>query len=323
MIITRTGNKGSFIYIDAKGNAPDKQALAYIKKLVIPPNYNNVSIFYQKVEPKILYQGYDSKGRLQRIYSNSWTKKAAKKKFCELLNFAKKIKSISLESRKQMMSVSHTKKKMVALIIRLVAICYFRIGNRRYQELYGSFGAMNIQKRHIKITGGKLHISFSGKKGVLNTCEICDRSLICEIREILKVRGATDMVFQWLDHGVLIPVRAIDINNWLKSFDTSITSKDFRTYDSNILLIIFLRKLGDPRRMKASVRKKNIVTTLKYVSDKVHNTPAVLKKNYTQGGIVDMYLNKPAAFHRQFFGDAEPRVVFMDYLKKYCKDYFS
>ena len=45
-----------------------------------------------------------------------------------------------------MMSVKFTKNKMISIIIRLVMVCYFRIGNKKYQELYDSFGAMNILK---------------------------------------------------------------------------------------------------------------------------------------------------------------------------------
>jgi hypothetical protein len=92
---------------------------------------------------------------------------------------------------------------------------------------------------------------------------------------------------------VNVSVRAIDINFWLKSFDPVITSKDFRTYDSNIFLIIYIRGKRDPEKLKIGQRKKIIVEAMKQISEKIHNTPAILKKNYPSGGIVCMYITNP------------------------------
>lgn len=328
MIIFRKGNKGSYKYKDYKNKEiTDVEILDYIKKLVIPPNYKDVKIFYQKHgQPKILFQGFDSKKRLQRIYSEAWRKKSVKKKFCELLNFAEQIQKISTTVGSHIASEKHTKLKMIAMIIRIVMVCYFRIGNKRYKDLYGSFGAMNIQKNHVRIKkdikGNEyMEITFSGKKGVLNSCHILDRQLISEMKKILKYREENEMIFQWLDHGIKIPVRAIDINAWLKKFDPVITSKDFRTYDANIFLIILLQSQKNPVKLSYTRRKRIIIDTMKHISEKIHNTPAVLRKNYTAGGIVEMYLNEPHRFKRYFDDKKTPRSAFINYLRDYCKDY--
>jgi DNA topoisomerase-1 len=326
-VIYRKGEKGKFKYVDSENKTViNKEIKNYITKLVIPPNYIDVKIFYQiHGQPKILYQGYDSKKRLQRIYSAEWTKKAARKKFCELLNFAEQIKNITSEVKKQMAVDAHTKNKMIAMIMRLVMVCYFRIGNKKYQELYGSFGAMNIKKHHVKFKakGGKeyMYVSFSGKKAVLNTCDIYDAALIHEMKKLLKFREPDDMVFQWNDRGVNAPVRAIDINIWLKTFDKTITSKDFRTYDANIFLIIFLRSQIAPDRVSLNQRKKVIVVAMKQISEKIHNTPAILKKNYAAGGIINLYVEEPLKFKRYFMSDASPRQALITYLRDYCKNY--
>lgn len=332
MIIERVGTKDAYKFLDTKGRPiTDAEVLDYIKRLVIPPNYTDVRIFYQKVgSPKILYQGLDAKGRLQRIYSADWTTKATRRKICGLLNFAEQIPRIAAAVRDQMVTPANTKDKMIALIIRIVMVCYFRIGNKKYQELYGSFGAMNIQKKHVAFgTGVKnggtpaefMGISFTGKKGVLNSCRIFDKALIREVRRILQFRESNDTVFQWDNDGVNTPVRAIDINAWLKKFDPVITSKDFRTYDSNIFLIVFLRSQRPPSKLTAMQRKKIMVLAMKQISELIHNTPAVLKKNYTEGGIVSMYIDEPHRFERYFFTDALPKQALVTYLRDYCKDY--
>ena len=328
MIISRIGEKGNYKYSKhGVKDISDVEILEYIKKLVIPPNYSDVKIFYQtKGQPKILYQGVDTKGRIQRIYSETWKKKAMRKKFCELLNLAEQIPHIATSVKKEISSQSITKKKCIAMIIRIVMVCYFRIGNKKYQELYGSFGAMNIQKKHVKFRKDSsnktyMFMSFLGKKGVLNTCSIYDTQLISEMKKIMQTRDPDEMIFKWLDHGIGIPVRAIDINIWLKSFDPKITSKDFRTYDANIFLIIYLRKNRDPEKQTVNSRKSVIVGAMKEISKKIHNTPAVLRKNYTSSGIIDLYISQPSRFKRYFINEETPRSVFIKYLRDYCKGF--
>jgi DNA topoisomerase-1 len=335
MIVERKGTKNNYTFVDLKGNeVKDPGVLEYINKLVIPPNYSDVRIFYQKLgSPKILYQGYDTKMRLQRIYSADWTKKASRRKICELLNFAEQVPHIAAAVKEQMATKAFTKNKMIALILRMVMVCYFRIGNKKYQELYGSFGAMNIQKKHITFgTGNRpatdtptayMQVSFNGKKGVFNTCKIYDNELIREVKGVLKHRQPDEMVFLWNNQGVNVPVRAIDINFWLKKFDPVITSKDFRTYDSNIFLIIFLRYQHKPTKLTETARKKVLVQAMKQISEKIHNTPAILKKNYTEAGIVTMYIKEPNRFERYFFDDNTPKRAFVLYLRDYCKDFVS
>jgi hypothetical protein len=148
---------------------------------------------------------------------------------------------------------------------------------------------------------------------------VYDKELIKEISEILTFREDNEFVFQWLDHGIKIPIKAIDVNLWLNDFDMRITSKDFRTYDANILLILFLREKYTPDKYSITERKKIIVAALKDVSIKIHNTPAVLKKNYTQGGILDMYINEPSRYERYFMQKNTARVALSTYLRDYCK----
>ncbi len=302
----------------------DQVILDYIRKLVIPPKYKDVVIFYEpEGEAKILYQGYDSKQRLQRIYSSLWNNKTAYSKFCELLNFAEQIEKIIESIKHHIPSKNLTIDKCIAMVIKIIMVCYFRIGNKKYQDLYGSFGAMNILKKHVTYGTNNskefLQIKFVGKKGMLNSCEIYDKELIDEIKHMTSKKKDNDYVFEWDDRGTLTPLKAIDVNDWLKKFDTVITSKDFRTYDANIFLIIFLRKQIEPGTLTIKMRKKIIIEALRIISEKIHNTPNILKKNYTQYGILDMYINEPIKFKKYFLQNNTPKQSLVNYLKDYCK----
>ena len=319
MDIIRSGTPGNYSYKSNGKTVTDVEILDYIKTLIIPPNYRDVVIFYQKRgEPKILYQGYDSKDRLQRIYSNMWTKKAAHKKYCELLYLADNVGNISATALEHIKQPGLSKNKVVAMVIRLMMTCHFRIGNVKYQELYGSYGAMTIRKKHIRIRDGTLFISFVGKKAVVNSCSVTDGVLVSEIKKILVNKTAEDIVFQWDNKGVLTPLKAIEVNAWLAKIGPHMTSKDFRTYDTNILLIIAMRHERVPTKLTPVQRKKLMVRVVKLISSEINNTPAVLRGNYAAGGIIDLYINNPSKYERYFIGNDTPKQAFVKYLRDYC-----
>ena len=133
-------NKPIFKVVDKNNSiVKNKKVLEYIESLVIPPAYKDVKIFCE-TSPKILYQGYDTNNRLQQIYSSSHKKKSNKKKFCSLLTFGKMLPRIHTDMKIFSVESEITLNKIVSIILRIVTHCGFRIGNLKYQSLYGSFG---------------------------------------------------------------------------------------------------------------------------------------------------------------------------------------
>ena len=293
----------------------DKKVLEYIKKLVIPPAYKDVTIFYEKA-PKILFEGFDDKGRKQQIYSQAHKKKASKKKFCNLLEFGKVLPNIEADIKKHVMNSKLTKNKIISLILKIIIICGFRVGNLKYQKLYGSFGISNIFKEHIKMEKNNMVIRFVGKKGVLNECVIEDKFLINEIQKIIKNKKAKDYVFTYDEETV---IKALEINKWLKSYSVNTTSKHFRTWDTNILFIEYMRNSEDPVKSPVNTRKKIIVEAMKVISRQINNTPAIAKKEYLHVDLVTLYIDHPKTFKKHFMGCATARICFIKYLEDYCK----
>ncbi len=318
----KNGKKDQYDIKDKSGKTvTDKKILDYIKLLVIPPAYKNVKIFVEN-SPKILYEGFDDKGRKQQIYSCSWVKKAKRKKFQSLLKFGKMLPNIYLSINKHIRSPELNKDKIISIILRIISVCYFRIGNLKYQKLYGSFGVSNIQKKHVKIGTKTVDIKFIGKKGVLNECVVSDDILVQEIKKIHASKGGpTDYMFTYNEAGEKKMITAIDVNNWLKAHDPSFTTKMFRTFDTNVLLIDYLKrhhegKLPNPSELKVSHRKQNIVNAMKEISNCVNNTPAICKKSYANGDLIEMYIQHPKKFEKEILTDASSRLIFINFLKK-------
>jgi DNA topoisomerase-1 len=135
-------------YID--GNLiTDHKIIKYVKSLVIPPAYKNVKIYYSTNNeiPKILYEGFDSKNRKQVIYSKEWCAAKENEKFKNLIEFSKMIPSITKTIDKFLLSQKLSKNKTISIILKLIIECGFRIGNKKYLQLYDSYGISNIKKK--------------------------------------------------------------------------------------------------------------------------------------------------------------------------------
>ena len=316
-------NKPVYKIVDKKGlEVTDKKILEYIEKLVIPPAYNDVTVFYE-ASPKILFQGYDDKGRLQQIYSANHKKKAMKKKFCNVLEFGKVLPKIESDIKKYMNSEKFTKNKIISLIMKIIMKCGFRLGNIKYQKLYGSYGISNILKKHISKKDNYMIIKFIGKKGVLNECEIQDSEIIKEMDKLILKKKQNDPVFAYTLLGRENTITALEINKWLKEYNDNVTSKHFRTWDVNILFIEYMRNSSisecDPVKLTEAKRKKIVVGAMKLISGKVNNTPSICKKEYLHIDLLNLYLKHPRIFKKWFFGCNTPKTCFIKYLENFCK----
>jgi DNA topoisomerase-1 len=302
--------KKIYKYLDKAGKEiKDKKILDYIAELpAIPPAYNDVEIFYEK-SPKILFQGTDSKGRLQQIYSPKWRANADKIKFKSLINFGKKLPKMTTDMIKHLKSKQVTKDKLISIILLISNICGFRVGSVKYQKLYGSFGLITLQVKHIKKMSKEqmkkiknpcikaedgLFVSFPGKKGVINECIITDNLIINTLEDMLKTKKQDEYVFSYIDPETKTKeiIKAIDINNWLKKYDESFTSKFFRTFLINPLFIKLIAD-SDYIKMSESQRKKQVVGIIKELSCSINNTPAIAKKSYLDPNLINMYINHP------------------------------
>lgn len=320
MLILRTGNSPKFKYTDAKGKAiTDRDTLAYLNKLKTPPKYSNVKIYYPVNSHKLLYSGIDTAGRHQCIYSPSWRGKAKREYFCNLAKFGQMLPKINTELNSLLSNKKFSKNKQIAVILRIVMLCNFRVGNQRYEKLYNSHGIATIQKQHVKLdtTKKSFHIEFIGKKAVRNYCLIDRPGLYKTMRELLSTRKPKDYLFTYMDNGTVTRIKAVHINKWLKKFNKTFSSKMFRTFSTNVLLIDRM-KLKNPKNLSLPQRKKAVVQFMKEVSNLVHNTPCICKKDYANPDVVKMYLEKPRKWNNTF-DKPSSRAGFTSFLLSKCK----
>jgi DNA topoisomerase I len=214
---------------------------------------------------------------------------------------------------------------VAALLIRVINTCHFRLGNMKYKNLYKSYGVTNIEVRHTKVKDGKMSISFVGKKGVQNKCKIVNKDLVERIVELIGDKSAKEPVFTCCraDDGCAEAIRPEEINGWMKSFGMDLTSKMFRTYAANSMLIDLIRaNFAGPKKkvgsMSAGELKRILLDALDEISETIHNTRAVCKKEYVSPQLVALWVDSPKKFIKMFPPDSEKNgdELFLEFLKK-------
>ena len=142
MIVYRNRKPGtkkedtSYIFTDSKKAIVDNpDVLSMIKKLAIPPAYEKVKIDLSPTA-KIMYEGYDEKGRLQQKYSKLHTTKAKKVKFCRLIEFGKAFPKIQSDIKQYLVSQKVTQNKIIAISVVV-------LGQQKAEDVTDSNSAVN------------------------------------------------------------------------------------------------------------------------------------------------------------------------------------
>ncbi len=174
---TRCRGEDCFHYTDAEGNVcQDDEVLARIKKLVLPPAWENVWIC---ADPNGHLQatGIDVKGRKQYRYHPDWNTIRSQTKYYRLPQFADALPLIRARLEQDLKKPGFPYEKVLALAVRIMEQTNIRVGNEEYKKLYGSFGLTTLQDKHVKVTGDDIKFQFKGKKGVAHSIHLKSRKL--------------------------------------------------------------------------------------------------------------------------------------------------
>lgn len=287
--ITRRRRGKSFTYLDADGKTVrDKDLLARIRSLVLPPAWTNVWIS-PIANSHLQATGRDARGRKQSRYHPHWREVRDETKYERMLLFAEALPVIRERVDRDLALPGLPRERILATIVALMESTLIRIGNESYAKQNHSFGLTTMRNRHVEVNGARVTFSFQGKSGVHHTIDLSDRRLANIIRRCEELPGYE--LFQYLDtDNERHSIDSADVNDYLQSITgQSITAKDFRTWAGSVLACDLLREY-EPS-LSATQAKKNIVATIKCVAQRLGNTPSVCRKCYIHPAVLEAYLN--------------------------------
>jgi DNA topoisomerase I len=285
----RLGSKEKgFYYVDADGERlRNKELLERFRALVIPPAWTEVRIS-PSPNSKVQVVGYDTAGRLQYLYHESFRERQQKKKFGKLLAFAERLPFLRKRAKKDLRASELSKDRVLAVVIRLIDDLYFRVGSEKSVEMYKTFGVTTLRSKHVQIKpNGEIEFDFVGKHHIQHKLVIKDAKLAAILTDLKALRGAK--LFKYVtEDGKIRQITARDVNDYIKSATTSeFTAKDFRTWGATVKAAEQLSEIGRTKGERSI--KKNILTAIKAVAERLGNTIAVARNSYIHPAILKKY----------------------------------
>ena len=283
----RRSGKG-FGFRNPDGSAvKDKDTLARIKSLAIPPAYTDVWIC---ADPKghIQATGRDDKGRKQYRYHPRWREVRDSTKYERMLDFGKALPAIRERISADMGKRGLPREKVLATVVHLLENTLIRVGNATYSKENKSFGLTTLQDRHVEVDGGKMRFQFKGKSGKTWNLQVKDRRIARIVKSCQDVPG--QHLFQYLDDdGQRHGVTSQDVNDYLREISgQDFSAKDFRTWAGTVLAAIALTEFESFDTKAAA--KRNLRDAIERVSSRLGNTPAICRKCYIHPQVLDCYL---------------------------------
>lgn len=283
----RKRKANGFYYIDEGGKTvKDKDVLERIKKLVIPPAWENVWISPFE-NGHLQVTGTDVRGRKQYRYHPHWNKIRNQSKFFRLRRFALALPSIRQQVDKDLARKGLPYEKVVALVVRLIELTNIRIGNDAYKKLYGSFGLTTLRDKHVKFSGAGVNFEFVGKKGVKHNIQLQSRKMANLVKKCKDIPGQE--LFQYYDdNGSRHTIGSADVNGYIREITgEDFTAKDFRAWAGSVNALCAFNELGI--HSSETDCKRKIVNVLDSVAGKLGNTRTVCKKYYVHPTVIAAY----------------------------------
>ncbi|MGB3612019.1 MAG: hypothetical protein WA987_16720 [Cellvibrio sp.] len=284
--ISRRKEGEIFCYYLGKRKVRNKQVLERIKKLAIPPAWEDVWICHLE-NGHLQATGIDARRRKQYKYHSLWNSFRNHTKFYRLHAFGNAIPTIRRCVEKDLARSGMPVEKVLATVVYLMEQTSIRIGNTAYEKLYGSFGLTTLKNKHVKIHGDHMQFIFKGKKGTAHNISLKSKRLARIIKQCRDIPGKE--LFQYYDdEGNHKAIDSGMVNDYLKNItDQDFTAKDFRTWIGTVHALTAFKVL-EPVNTKAEV-KRNIISILDEVAAHLGNTRTVCRKYYVHPVIIGLY----------------------------------
>lgn len=283
----RKRKDSGFVYLnEERKTVKDKVILERIKKLVIPPAWEDVWISPFE-NGHLQVTGTDAKGRKQYRYHPYWNKIRNQSKFFKLRRFANALPIIRQQVEKDLNRKGLPYEKVVALVVKLIEMTNIRIGNDAYKKLYGSFGLTTLRDKHVKFDGATVWFEFVGKKGIKHKIKLQSRKMANLVKKCKDIPGQE--LFQYYDdNNQRHTIGSGDINSYIKEITgEDFTAKDFRAWSGSINALCAFLDIGE--FTSETDCKHKIINVLDSVAQKLGNTRTVCKKYYVHPTVIAAY----------------------------------
>ncbi len=284
---TRTCGPDGFVYVGENGRTlKDPNELDRIRKLAIPPAYQNVWICSDP-NGHLQATGIDARGRKQYRYHPRFREIRDEDKFHRMADFGKALSVVRKQVDADLARRGLPKERLLAVVLSLLERSLIRVGNDEYAKQNKSYGLTTMLSRHVTVRGQQIRFTFRGKSKKDHQIEVRDLRVARLVKRIQDLPGQE--LFHYQDEsGQARCVSSSDVNQYLREITGQhFTSKDFRTWWGTLLAFIELSLLERPTSQTAIER--SIGDVIKKVSQQLGNTPSICRKCYVHPAVLEAF----------------------------------
>ncbi len=287
--LTRRRHGTGWQVLDAAGErVGDEETLARVKGLVIPPAWEDVWIC---PDPRghVQAQGTDARGRRQYVYHPDWHLQRARRKFDDMLSFARILPVLRERVAEDLERKSLSSQQVLAVTVRLLDRGFFRIGSEGYAAENGTYGLATMHKRHVQVVEGAVLFDFTAKHGLRRVQHVVDPVSAEVVAKLKRRRGGSPELLAYKQGRAWCDIRSEHINAYLKDrTGLDVSAKDFRTWNATVLAAIAL-SVTVVAPTSPTARKRVEKRAVDEVAQYLGNTPAVARSSYIDPRVFDRF----------------------------------
>ena len=260
-----------------------------IHALAIPPAWTEVWISCDP-EAHISATGRDGEGRKQYIYHPVWRERRDELKFQRVVEFGRALPRLRLRVGRDLRRSELSRRKVLAAAVRVLDRTGIRPGSEAYENANDSYGLTTLRRKHLRIDGTCVRLTFEGKGGRPVEVQLTDESLSGVLRSCNEMPG--HRIFQYLDErGDPRSATPEEVNAYIAdALGAGFTSKDFRTWAATVRSLVALASQPEPDPDDRAALGEALDAAMEEVAEALGNTARVAREAYVHPLIVRRFL---------------------------------
>lgn len=274
--ITRMRCGRGFSYRAPDGTRIDATAeRRRIEALAVPPAYEDVWICPLD-KGHLQATGRDSRNRKQYRYHPDWRSQRDAEKYDQLAAFGMCLPALRRRIRDTLRrSEAGEHDFAIAAILALLDRAALRVGHADYTRENKTFGATTLRRRHLRLDGDRLRLTFRAKGNKLVRKDLTDATLNRTLTRLGDLPGPH--LVAWLDGDTPRAVTSDEVNSWLSDCaGEGVTAKTFRTWNGSVAAL----------EAAMATAKPTIKALSEAAAARLHNTPTIARNAYIHPKVI-------------------------------------
>ncbi len=264
-----------FTYLMPDGTTLERGPLRHrCEALAVPPAYTDVWIS-PKDNGHLQATGFDARTRKQYRYHPDWSEARAQIKFDTLPDFGAALPRLRRRVSRDLTEDPGQRAFALAAAVLLIDKLGLRIGSASYARENGSYGALTLRRKHLKLTASGLQLAYTAKGGQKVRRRITNAKLMKTLETARDLPGA-ELISWGDDAGHTHSIGSEMLNSYIAEHTgAGFSAKTFRTW-AGTLAAFEAREAG--------------VTTIKGLAEaaakRLKNTPTVARNSYIHPDVI-------------------------------------